>query len=288
MKFKGLLLAFLSVILMAVAVYAASPVAPIGSFTTKADGQIVYATDWNTSIGGIYTYINNTLLGALNVLTTKGDIYVFDGFSLNRLAVGSDTQLLTANSAASTGLSWGSVANVTNLTTKGDLLGYDTGLARIPVGTNGQVLTANSAIAAGVEYQTPSSVPKGTIIAWSPLAAGTSTIPTGWGLCDGTVHAGVQTPNLIGCYVMGTQPTGGGATPQAGGYGNQTVDAFTGTTTHGHGYSGNVSVGGFGIFQGSGFPTTVGAAGSYPYGGSTSVAGVTPACYALVYICKLT
>jgi len=38
------------------------------------------------------------------------------------------------------------------LTTKGDLLGFDTINARIPVGTDGQVLTANSAVALGVEW----------------------------------------------------------------------------------------------------------------------------------------
>jgi len=41
------------------------------------------------------------------------------------------------------------------LTTKGDLLGYDTANARIPVGTNGQVLTADSAAALGLKWETP-------------------------------------------------------------------------------------------------------------------------------------
>jgi hypothetical protein len=41
------------------------------------------------------------------------------------------------------------------VTTKGDLVGFDTAANRVPVGTNGQVLTADSTAALGVSYQTP-------------------------------------------------------------------------------------------------------------------------------------
>lgn len=41
------------------------------------------------------------------------------------------------------------------LTTKGDLLAFDTGNNRVPVGTNGQILTANSAVAFGLEWAAP-------------------------------------------------------------------------------------------------------------------------------------
>lgn len=43
------------------------------------------------------------------------------------------------------------------LTTKGDLLGFDTGNNRIPVGTDGQILTANSAVGFGVEWASPAA-----------------------------------------------------------------------------------------------------------------------------------
>jgi hypothetical protein len=43
------------------------------------------------------------------------------------------------------------------LTTKGDLLGYDTAATRVPVGTNGQVLTAASTTSTGLQWATPSS-----------------------------------------------------------------------------------------------------------------------------------
>jgi len=46
----------------------------------------------------------------------------------------------------------------TDLTTKGDLHGYDTGQARIPVGTNTHVLTADSAQALGVKWAAATTV----------------------------------------------------------------------------------------------------------------------------------
>jgi hypothetical protein len=47
---------------------------------------------------------------------------------------------------------------ITNLlTTKGDLLGFDTNPVRIPIGTNGQVLSADSTTASGIKWATLSS-----------------------------------------------------------------------------------------------------------------------------------
>lgn len=43
------------------------------------------------------------------------------------------------------------------LTTKGDLLGFDTAANRIPIGTDAQVLTADSAQALGLKWATPSA-----------------------------------------------------------------------------------------------------------------------------------
>lgn len=73
-----------------------------------------------------------------------GKIFMDSGNS-NHLSVVRDTTVID--------LEAGSIP----LTTKGDLLGFDTGTARIPVGTDGQVLTANSAVALGVEWATAAS-----------------------------------------------------------------------------------------------------------------------------------
>ena len=43
---------------------------------------------------------------------------------------------------------------ISTITTKGDLLGYDTALNRVPIGTNNQVLTADSAQALGLKWAT--------------------------------------------------------------------------------------------------------------------------------------
>jgi hypothetical protein len=47
---------------------------------------------------------------AADVPTTKGDLYVYDGSALKRLGVGSNTQVLTADSTAATGIKWAAAA----------------------------------------------------------------------------------------------------------------------------------------------------------------------------------
>ena len=97
-------------------------------------------------------------------VTTKGDL---EGFSTvaARIPVGTDTQVLTADSGEALGLKWatpaaggGDVATDTIWDAKGDLAGgtgSDTA-ARLAVGTNDQVLTADSAEATGMKWTTPS------------------------------------------------------------------------------------------------------------------------------------
>jgi len=84
-------------------------------------------------------------------LTTKGDIFAFDT-DYARLAVGSDDQVLTADSGEATGLKWASGTDST-LTTKGDLRTYDTGQARLPVGNDGSLLIADSGETTGLGWK---------------------------------------------------------------------------------------------------------------------------------------
>jgi len=58
----------------------------------------------------IVTYLNSTLAFAGDVLTTKGDVYTFDSDN-QRLAVGSNDQVLTVDLTEPTGLKWATPAS---------------------------------------------------------------------------------------------------------------------------------------------------------------------------------
>jgi hypothetical protein len=94
-------------------------------------------------------------------VTTKGDL---EGFSTvaARIPVGTNGQVLEADSTQALGLKWatpsagGDVSTDAIFDAKGDLpggTGADTA-ARLPVGTNDQVLTADSAEATGMKWAT--------------------------------------------------------------------------------------------------------------------------------------
>jgi hypothetical protein len=90
---------------------------------------------------------------ALSPNTTKGDITVRGTSSNTRLAVGSDSQVLTADSAQTSGVKW---AAASPLTTKGDVYTYSTANARLAAGVNGQVLTADSTQTTGLKWSSVS------------------------------------------------------------------------------------------------------------------------------------
>jgi len=205
---------------------------------TLSAGHIVLATEWNSAVGGLYTYINNTLLTAgLNKMSAKGDLYAFDGAALQVLAVGTNGKLLQADSAAASGVSWQSVASVATLTTKGDLLGYAAANARVPIGTNGQVLTADSTNGNGLAWAAAPAVPVGGIILWHQSAA---LIPAGYNVCDGGTYNGIVTPNMQGVYCVGA---GAGVNPPAtGGLGTLAVNTPGGSLSHNHSATGVASV----------------------------------------------
>ena len=109
----------------------------------------------NGAIYGLNIFSNGTQLKP-SPLTTKGDLFTRDATVDISLPVGTNGQVLTANSATSSGLTW--TTPLSNpLTTKGDIFTRDAAVVtRLPVGTNGQVLTANSATATGLEWITSS------------------------------------------------------------------------------------------------------------------------------------
>jgi hypothetical protein len=86
-------------------------------------------------------------------LTTKGDLLVTSGSALNRLAVGSNYQVLGADSTATNGVAWQS-SPASLMTAKGDIVAASAANtpARVAVGTNGFTLMADSAEATGVKW----------------------------------------------------------------------------------------------------------------------------------------
>jgi hypothetical protein len=111
---------------------------------------------WTHTEHNIYLRDNMAAM-APDVFTAKGDLYVATAADTGtRLPVGTNGQLLIADSAQTTGLRWGLSPVLDLIAAKGDLLAgtaVDT-LARLPVGTNDQVLTADSAQSTGIKWAT--------------------------------------------------------------------------------------------------------------------------------------
>ena len=124
------------------------------AFINSADSRIYHYVGgaWESSVR---TSVFDALL--TGIATTKGDILARDASDVVRLGVGSNDQVLTADSAEDTGLKWATPASALT-TTKGDILARDASdVVRLPVGTNGQVLQADSSEDTGLIWATPAS-----------------------------------------------------------------------------------------------------------------------------------
>jgi hypothetical protein len=190
-----------------------------GSFAaTIAAGAVTLAKQANLAANSIQG--NNTGAAAVPLaltvaqaaaliipVTTKGDLQGYSTLAI-RIPIGTDTWVLTADSAQAAGLKWAAPSGGgTSVTTKGDLQGFSTLAARIPVGVDGQVLTADSTLALGLKWAASGTAPvssvftrTGAVVAASgdytvaqvtgaaPLASptftGTVTIPAGQSIAD--------------------------------------------------------------------------------------------------------
>tara|TARA_R110000787_G_scaffold53701_2_gene125530 strand:- start:1498 stop:2844 length:1347 start_codon:yes stop_codon:yes gene_type:complete len=107
------------------------------------------------------------------MLTTKGDTHGYTTENA-RVPIGSDTQVLTADSAESLGLKWATPTDIAPpTTTKGDLSGFSTLQARIPIGVDATVLTADSTQALGLAWAAA-----GGGVEYSQLTTSTTFTPT--------------------------------------------------------------------------------------------------------------
>lgn len=164
-------------------------------YYTPNEGVSVWVNDLDLS----FTF-NGTgwIEGGGSLLTTKGDVLTYSTSSV-RLPVGTNNQVLTADSAQAAGIKW---AAVSPLTTKGDVQTFSTLEARLAVGANDTVLTADSAQATGLKWAAASSA---GIVKWGGVSTNSgndytiSTTPATTVLTDGlTFIFRVNATNTLG------------------------------------------------------------------------------------------
>ncbi len=117
----------------------------------------------------------DTRLKALQPGTTLGDI-AYSSATANtntRLGIGTSGQVLAVSGGGVP--AWTTTADVTPLTTKGDLFTFDTADARLGVGTNGQTLVADSSTSTGLKWATPSGGGKVLQVVYAAIDSGTTT-----------------------------------------------------------------------------------------------------------------
>jgi hypothetical protein len=110
--------------------------------------------------GGVTVYSPVSGVSTDTLWDTKGDLAVATGAdAASKLVVGSNGQVLTADSTQTTGIKWAAASggSTSPLTTKGDVWGFSSVDARVPIGSNNQVLTADSAQTLGVKWATPAA-----------------------------------------------------------------------------------------------------------------------------------
>jgi hypothetical protein len=132
---------------------------PVGTLYASSTDGVVYqssGTAWGTWLAAPTAGV------PIGVVDVKGDLIAASGpDAVARLPVGSNNQVLTADSAQTLGVKWATPATAPGVAadtiwdSKGDLAaatGADTA-AKLAAGTNGKVLTTDSAQTAGLKWQ---------------------------------------------------------------------------------------------------------------------------------------
>jgi hypothetical protein len=220
------LLLLVSICLLMTLPVGARIIPDVPSFLRYNPGDIPTAAGYNADIQSACNYINDNVVAALNVLDGQapGAMYTFDSLTQTMGVIPgptNDDDVLTADSTAASGTSYQAPTALSVNLLKGDItVQGESGLTRLGVGANDTILTADATSPTGLKWlakDLSGIYPTGSIIAWSPAAAGTTTIPAGFLLCDGSAN----TPNLIGRFILGTRPAGSNASAASGGYGAQ-------------------------------------------------------------------
>lgn len=149
---------------------------------------------------------------AKTLVDAKGDVLVGTAAdTVDRLAVGTDGHVLTADSAQSKGIKWAAASGgiaATIVDAKGDLIvatAADT-VARKAVGANKRVLRANSAQSDGLEWADTPTLPVGAGLRYIPSIGGMSVVfiaPALDTLYLTPIWLPAGTINLIGTHING-------------------------------------------------------------------------------------
>lgn len=161
---------------------------PEGTLYSCTTHSLIYQSDgatWST-----YATLGGTETLPVSIIDAKGDLIAGSAAdTAGRLAVGSNDQVLVADSGQSLGVKWAAVPGtsafvpVSTIDAKGDLLvgSANDAIDNLAVGSDGQVLTADSAQTLGVKWATAGGGGAISQLFDSQLGSNAANIDTGAG-----------------------------------------------------------------------------------------------------------